>query len=262
MQQKNSTTCADHAQILMDFGLSYLQANVYLNLVKLGTANVKIIAQTSKVARQDVYRIMPILLEVGLGEKIIAKPAMYKATPLKDGVSILLRRKKDEHTELQKKKKYLLDNFYVNNKKTRLQEEETQFKITAETTLLLNMHKKMIQNIDNNLDVILLSVAKPAKLFEEWTFLDEVYKTRKNVNVRVITNESAKKLQGTANNVKFKIRYSVTPLHFGIHIFDNKEVTLSISHNSGIPCLWSNNPNVLMLTQNYFETLWNIALKA
>jgi hypothetical protein len=186
---------------------------------------------------------------------------MYKATPLKDGLSILLCRKKNEYTELKKKKKYLLENFFTNNKKIKLQ-EETQFKITAETTLLLNMHEKMMQNINNNLDVILLSVAKPAKLFEEWKFLDKMHKTRKNVNVRVITNESAEKSQVTKNNVKYKIRFSVTPLQFGMHIFDNKEVTLSISRNSGIPCLWSNNPNVLMLAQNYFETLWNISLKA
>ncbi len=79
MQQKRTLiTSVDHIQTLMDFGLSYLQANVYLNLVKLEVANVQMIAKASNVARQDVYRVMPILLEMGLGEKIIAKPMIAK----------------------------------------------------------------------------------------------------------------------------------------------------------------------------------------
>jgi sugar-specific transcriptional regulator TrmB len=263
MQQKRTLiTSVDHIQTLMDFGLSYLQANVYLNLVKLEVANVQMIAKASNVARQDVYRVMPILLEMGLGEKIIAKPTMYKASPLRDGLSVLLLRRKDEYAELQKKKKHLLDNFCSDNEKISLQEETTQFKITSEMTLLLNMHRRLIQNVNNSMDVILPLITKPAKLCEEWSYIDEVYKTRKNVNIRLITNEPTKELQAIANNATLKIRSLATPILFGMHIFDNKEATLSISQESGLPCLWSNNPNVIMLAHNYFEALWNSTLKA
>ncbi|MCW4018406.1 MAG: hypothetical protein NWF00_06985 [Candidatus Bathyarchaeota archaeon] len=263
MQQKKTLiTSVDHIQTLMDFGLSYLQANVYLNLVKLGIANVQMIAKASNVARQDVYRVMPILLERGLGEKIISKPTMYVATPLKDGLSILLRRKKDEYANLQKKKTHLIDQFCSDTGKIMLEEEKTRFKIIAETTLLLNMHRKLIQNVENSLDVILLLVTKPANLVEEWTYLNEICETRKDVKIRLIANEFAKKPHSITNIASLKMKRSSTPILFGMHIFDTKEVTFSISQDCGIPCLWSNNPNVVMLAQNYFGVLWNSSLKA
>jgi sugar-specific transcriptional regulator TrmB len=65
----------------MDLGLTSLQAKTYLALVTLGKANVQTIAKASNVARQDVYQVMPTLQKLGLGEKIIAKPIIYEATP-------------------------------------------------------------------------------------------------------------------------------------------------------------------------------------
>ena len=43
---------------------------------------------------------------------------------------------------------------------------------------------------------------------------------------------------------------------FGMHIFDNREVTLAISSNP-MPSLWTNNSHVVKLAQVYFENIWD-----
>ena len=254
-----------HIQSLMDFGLSFLQAKVYLNLVVLEEADVKTIAQASNVARQDVYRILPSLLEKGLGEKIIAKPTMYTATPLKKGLSILLEKRKEECAKLQEKEIWLLNNFSSLKNKRVLQEETGQFKITSEITLLLKMHKNLIQQAHNTIDSIIPHIIKPSKLFEEWSFLNELNTKKKGPKIRIITHEpekSKRKQQTPEKNTGIELRYTSPPIPFGMHIFDENEVTLSISEKSGLPSLWSNNPNILTLAQSYFEILWNNAEKA
>ena len=70
----------DH-QTLIDLGLTLLQAKVYLALVQSGTLKVGTIAQVSKVARPDVYRTLQKLQDLGLIEKIITKPILFRATP-------------------------------------------------------------------------------------------------------------------------------------------------------------------------------------
>ncbi|MCW4047841.1 MAG: hypothetical protein NWE99_09855 [Candidatus Bathyarchaeota archaeon] len=56
-------------QTLMGLGLTLLQAKTYLALATLGKADVKMISKASNVARQDIYRVMPVLQKLGLGKK-------------------------------------------------------------------------------------------------------------------------------------------------------------------------------------------------
>jgi len=50
-------------QAFTNLGLTYLQAKVYVTLLKFGSssANVKKIALHAAMARQDIYRILPVL---------------------------------------------------------------------------------------------------------------------------------------------------------------------------------------------------------
>jgi sugar-specific transcriptional regulator TrmB len=252
----------EHIQTLMDFGLSFLQAKVYLSLVKLGKADVKSIAKFSNVARQEIYRVMPALQKMGLGEKIIAKPNMYRAAPLKEGLSILLQKRKEEYAELQKKKSALLTSFHADNAKIAFQEENTQFIITSEATRLLKMHKQLIQKAQDSIDVVLPLTFTPSKLTEVLSYLKGAISSKKGLKIRLITQKprkqaTSKKLQALIKKHCLELKYLTSPFYFGMHIFDNKEVTLSISENSGLPCLWSSNPNVVMLSKTYFDMLWN-----
>jgi sugar-specific transcriptional regulator TrmB len=93
----------ERVQILMRLGLTLLQAKVYLALCKTGMATVKTIYNSSNIARQEIYRIMPTLQKLGLAEKILFTPIKYRPTPIKDGYYLLLQKKTSEHSDLQNK---------------------------------------------------------------------------------------------------------------------------------------------------------------
>ena len=130
-------------EILMNLGLTYLQAKTYLTLTQLEKAEAQKISKASDVARQDIYRIMPTLEKLGLAEKVIGTPILYKATPLKEGSLMLLQKRTKEHTTLQEKIKLLLNSNQEGNINTIFHEENSQFIITSERKLFLKKNGKV-----------------------------------------------------------------------------------------------------------------------
>lgn len=251
----------EHIQTLMDLGLTLLQAKTYLALATLGKAEVKPISKASNVARQDIYRIMPTLEKLGLAEKIITTPAMYKATPIKDGVSILLQHRTREYTELQKKTRKLLNNFQNNDVITTLQ-EDSQFIFVSTRTNFVKRHEKATQIAQASIDFIGPWESFKALLF--YGLQDFKRAIKRSVKIRIITEKPENKdsilkaTQALKKNLFFEIRYISAPAPIGMIIFDKKEFNLSVSDREW-PSLWSNNPNIIKLATSYFDDLWNKA---
>jgi len=249
-----------YVQTLMKLGPTFLQAKIYLILVKLGKADVKTIAKTSNVARSDVYRIMPTIEKLGLAEKIIAKATMYKATPMQEGVSILLQNRREEYAEIEKTAKSLLNSSYSTN--LDFQEEHYQVKITSEITLLFKMLEKLRLSAQTSIDMTMPGKILRWKLHTNPSFF---WQMKKDVKIRVITQKIGEKApikpQACAKNPFIEIKYSNGPLPCSMHIFDKKIVTLSMTKPGagGLPALWSNNENVVKLAEAYFEKIWNSA---
>jgi sugar-specific transcriptional regulator TrmB len=258
----------EFVRTLVNLGLSFLQAKTYLNLVRLEKADVRTISRASNVSRQDIYRIMPTLQKWGLAEKNLAKPTIYIATPIKEALSILLQNRKKEYFEVQKETNLLLKNFNVNNPKIVLQEEDSQFTITSELTLLLKMLEKLTQKAQTSIDM-----AIPLELVEHHLFHNLQYFKRaikRGVKLRLVTQKSEgqlnpRKPKALAESPLFELKYvpnhalvsTYSSASFRMHIFDKKEITLCVSEKDAVPCLWSNNPNTLRLATNYFDVLWN-----
>jgi sugar-specific transcriptional regulator TrmB len=112
---------------LRELGVSLLQARVYLSLLKLGTySDVRTISVFSKVARQDVYRTITELRDLGLVEMVIGSPALFRAIPLKETVAILME-KRNQRTQVLMEEVTELFNHFDENNKTKLNQENNQF---------------------------------------------------------------------------------------------------------------------------------------
>jgi len=247
-------------QTLMGLGLSFLQAKTYINLAKLGKADVKTISKTSNVARTDTYRIMLALEKQGLAEKIIAETTIYKATPMNESLSILLQKRKEESVELEKNVKLLMKDFRSIDLKDSL-EENPQFKITSEMRLLLKMHENLIRSAQKKIDIIMPFKILHLMIFNHQEFFEEA---KKDVKIRIIIQEFGEKSrlikpEDLSKNLPIEIRYSSKSDLFGMHIFDSEEVTYQISEKNTLPSLWSNDCNVIKLAESYFENIWNNA---
>jgi len=167
-----------------------LQAKTILTLAKFEKADVKTISKTAKVARQDIYRVMPTLEKLGLAVKIIATPTMYEATPLSKGLSTLIPSKTEHHIELQKKTNMLINNFEKSNRGIKLQEDESQFIITSEKSLF----RKKIENgtdlSQTSVDIIISREGFKALLFHHRQCIERAMK--RGVKIRVITERPEK----------------------------------------------------------------------
>ena len=91
---------------------------------------------------------MPTLQKLGLVEKVITAPVMFKAIPTEDALSILIKRKTKEYMELQVMVKELLKDFKENKTKMTLQEKEYQFILIPKKEAVILRRRKAIENIE------------------------------------------------------------------------------------------------------------------
>ena len=184
-----------YIQTLINLGLSLLQAKVYMNLVNLEQADVKTIAKASNVARTDTYRIMRTLEKTGLAEKIIALPTMYRATPIRQGYSLLLQNKTREHVNLQKKTIELIKNHHESNHKTALQKEETEFVVTSSKALFFKRIAEREKTVQTSIFVV--GGWKGIKFVLFNRFHDLMRALKRGVKIQIITenHEDDKSIQ-------------------------------------------------------------------
>ena len=222
----------ESVQTLVNLGLTVLQAKVYLNLAKVGISTGRTTAKESKVASQDVYRILTELQEKGLVEKIIGRPTFYKATPINEGISLLLKNKKEEYIETEKQAKIMSDNC-CENKETNVQFEKIDFTITSKLTLLLKMHDKMADKSKKNIDFIFGVKINEKMLLHNHQYIQRAIK--RGVKIRAIVPKGSKETitknpKPLLKNPLFEIRYLPEEfIPFGMHIFDKEKVTLAVS---------------------------------
>ncbi|MEM2082097.1 MAG: helix-turn-helix domain-containing protein [Candidatus Bathyarchaeia archaeon] len=256
----------EQIQILSKLGLTYLQAKTYLALAKLGKADVKTIARASKVARQDIYRIMPALQNMGLVEKIVASPTLYKVTPIKESLCTLLQNKTKECIELQMKMKDLVNNFQNKVDDASLQDEEQQFSIISSKRLL---HKKLSEKdrrAQKSIDAIANWKTIRATFFHR--VQDVTNALKRNVKLRIITetHEKDRQVEKIIRILRkypsFEIRYTSGPIPVNAVIHDAAEINMCIATlpDNDVPSLCSTNPRFIRVMAAYFEEVWNSAL--
>lgn len=256
----------EQIQLLSKLGLTYLQAKTYLAIARLGKADVKTISRTSKVARQDIYRIMPTIQKMGLVEKIVASPTLYKVTPIKESLCVLLQNKTNECMELQLKMKEFFNNFQNRVDETALQDEEQQFSIISSKRLL---HKKLSEKdkaAQKSIDAIANWKTIRTTFFHRSQ--DVVNALKRGVKLRIITEEHEKDkqvekiIQTFRRYPLFEIRYRSAPISINAVIHDETEINMCIATlpDNDVPSLCSTNARFIKVMAAYFEDLWNSAL--
>jgi sugar-specific transcriptional regulator TrmB len=256
-------------ETLMRLGLTFCQARIYLALVELGESPVRPISKNSGVARAEVYRTMPTLLTLGLVKKVLDIPIRFKATPLQDGLNLLLKQKNSEHQELHKKVTKLVDNIKENSKRT-MPEIEKQFVVIPGKDSHIQWLKNQIKKSQTCSDSIV--TWNDYKIVNFFCEKEAQKSANRGVTDRMVIYLSENEKTVDKNDESFKnIRPNTQrrivftpPLALGA-VFDKKEVIIATTLNNpiqtGEPVFWSNNFSVIALFQNYFETLWEKALE-
>jgi sugar-specific transcriptional regulator TrmB len=248
-----------YIETLTELELSPLQAKTYLNLARLGKADVNTISKASNLARTDAYRVMIVLEKLGLAEKIIAKKTEYQATPIKEGISILLQNKRRKYAKVKRKTASLLRSIHDNDLQD-FKEENQQFIITSEPRLFQKRFGKSLSEA-KTCDMMIPAAGLKYTLFYFRQFMKTALK--KGAEIRIITEKpedaaTYKKMRHFEKNSFFEIRFAaVSHMNFAVTIFNGKEMNLCISRNSEVPSLYSNNAQAVEEAKMLFEATWN-----
>jgi sugar-specific transcriptional regulator TrmB len=241
---------------LNDLGLTYLQARTYLNLAKIGEADIKTIAFTAKVARQDTYRILESLEKMGLAQRVIAKTTMYSATPIQEGLSLLLQKKKKQ---LNKVEEEVFTEFHNFPEKRVTEIGLSKLSIISDFALLVNIHEKMSNSAKRTIDAILpLKLHQPSFLSHFQSFRRAI---ERGIKIRVIAQKPitfTNSIQTSPNGLELRYLPVNCPI-FGMHIFDKRVVTLAVEDNKNLPSLITDSPHIIKISSIYFNNQWETA---
>ena len=255
----------DYIKTLTRFGFTENQAKVYLTIVQLGLAPVGSISRILGVRREEVYRILPKLEQMGLVEKILSTPIKLKAIPLEDAFSILVRQRQDEVnrqlSDLASRAKEFLRYFKTSYDGSLQENDEAQFSLISGKPALMSRINAIIGKTKSEIDVIDSIVNLSRFLFNYAESFQEAIK--KGVKIKIITEIPDDKhtlqrnieKQVTAGNL-LELRYSDKIISRYI-IADNIEALFSTSMEAeDPPILWTNNNSLIALLRKDFTNLW------
>ncbi len=263
-----------NTHIWLNLGLSNSQAKVYLTVSKLGQAKARNIWKVAKVARQDIYRILDELVELGIIERLIKNPCEFRAFPLVEGVEILLARTKAKSQqrilELRQESAQFIKEVSATTVPT-LPNQESEFSISDGEASLIKLRKAMEQSQSTvELTIPESFVLKEYDYFQK--VLDKALS--RGVKVRILLQRNSEPTLQEEASTTLKRGGPVatkTILKPGLpilEIFDGREAAFVALPNPYMdlnpydarpPMLWTNNPSFVSTLREYFENVWQQA---
>ncbi len=259
---------AGNIQTFTRLGFTANQAKVYLALIDREFSAVKEIQKTSEVPRQEIYKILSTLQEMGLLQSTLTRPVMFKTIPIQQAVSFLLERKIKETENLQKEAESLVENYQHENHNNQVQEFKPQFVLISKQEASITKRRDEIDNAQLSLDFITSWKRFPLTIR---TFRENGKKAlERKVKIRVILekpkdmNELPEEMYDFEKFSNYQLRYIIDPPKAIAAIFDKKKAIIKTSALGGLadaPALWSDNPCFLSILSDYFELMWITAIE-
>ena len=252
---------------LKEFGLTDTQSSVYLSIVRLGLASVSQITKESRVRREEVYRVLPSLEEMGLAERVLGTPLKVRATPVEEALPSLIKRLREDTNLKVNALEAITVEFLKNHIKNGIAPLVNNGKshLTMISQWNAVNHRGLAMVSESQKEVSLITSVYNADLgFAD--FSDALRQaSKRKVNIRIIAE--AVKDEKQLHEIISKNRLSKSQLnlkyttHPSIHymIADQREAMLSTmadAHGSESPYLWTNEENLVGILQTNFEQMW------
>lgn len=253
-------------KILEELGLTFSQAKVYFNAAKLGRAKAKDLWKESGVGRQELYRILDQLLEMGLIEKEICVPTQFRSLPLSRGVSLLYNRKRDEVFKLKTETQKIMRK---TEKMEIIEAPESEFLILPRKYLMENRGKRSYNNAKKSIEFF----CPFQRLVNAFSYNINIYgaAVERGVDMKVITEkvdadqyELLKRSVNFISRRNFSLRVAAPFDRVAFSIIDGKEIFMAVNPDKSVfedHTLWSNNKSLIALAHKYFDFNWNLGME-
>ena len=253
--------------IMQELGLTFSQTKLYIALFRLSRpSNVIALSRSSNTARQDVYRILEELHKLGLIEKIVATPTLFKAIPIKEGTSILIERQRMKTLALEKETNRLFHT--LSQLPYKMPAESQKFVLIPKGEVLVRRIEETIKATQKTIRAI-----TPWNEFVQWiSSLQESWMQalQRNVAVQWITEKpqtvkpKASPVDAVFSHPNFKVRTLFKSIEKRLGIYDSKQALIATNKNAKAgesPALWTNNAAIVYVLKDYFEMKWEAATR-
>ena len=255
------------AEGLSDFGITFNQARIYITAAQLGIASVRQISKKSNIPREEVYRLLPKLQELGLIEKTVERPIRVKATPVEAALSILIKREHDTISERISKLKAKKEEFLIDLqtlKLTREPKDTTMVTLISQKDAIIQKILSMLDAAERTIDIV-ISRDQLIHFFASYSSLIKKALNR-GLDFRVVLEKVdyddsiisfMKKCKSP--RVSFSVRFVNQKINH-YFIVDHREALVATSREltalGNTPCLWTNHNNLIDLIVKDFEIMW------
>jgi sugar-specific transcriptional regulator TrmB len=255
----------ENTDLLLGLGLTLNQAKVYLAILKLEKTTVGQVAKFSKVRREDVYRLLPVLEKMGLIERLLGKPTEIRATLISDSLTLLVAEEKNRSDERLTGMRNMVQKLSLKDWKQPPLGEESIYILIAEKKAILAKTSELIRNSRKEVALI----ADKTRIMPVLAQFSDEYRLamKKGAQVRLLfegenPDDMLKgKVKKLISGVSVHIKFHRDPLNHFI-MSDDKEALITTSKQSGLgesPSLWTNNGNLIGVLRTGFESDWKKA---
>jgi sugar-specific transcriptional regulator TrmB len=252
-------------ETLIELGLTAIQAKIYLSLLQTGPSNAKNLAATMGTSRPDVYRIIEELHKDGVIEKLLTKPAVFKAAPADQLIESLLKRKLEAQKELNKKSNELLTDLLNNQIEKESHETGIDFIVIQGKDATFQKLKEALSKVQTSVYVITSQRRFSEAVIEFHGLYGAALKRGVKIWIATENHIPQKKalriMKSLMKNPNFEVKYFTGPPSAHVAIFDSKDAYSTMSNPTisldASTCLWSRNASFVELVQSYFEKKWS-----
>jgi sugar-specific transcriptional regulator TrmB len=256
----------ESTELLLGLGLTLNQAKVYLAILKLEKTTVGQVARFSKVRREDVYRLLPSLEQMGLVERSLGKPTEVRATLISDSLALLVAEEKKRAEERLTGMRSIVQKLSLKEWKQPPLGEESIYILIAKKKAILAKTSGLIRNSRKEVALI----ADKGGIMPVLAKFSDEYRLaiKKGAQVRLLfegdspdgfLKEQVKRFIGDGDSVHVRFHHEALN-HFIMS--DDKEALITTSKESGLgesPSLWTNNRNLIGVLRTSFESDWKKA---
>lgn len=255
----------ENTDLLIGLGLSPNQAKVYQAILKLGTTTVGIIAESSAVRREDVYKVLPALEKMGLTEKLLGKPAKIRATSVAGALTSLIvseKVKSDERIATMKEKFQKLVKTKWDQPVKLGDDEDSLYVLIPDGNAIMAKISSLVAKTDEQI----FWIEKQKKILHDISRISEEYERaiHRGVNIHIIIEDCIaddnlrKQIQTIIDTKSAHIRCHNQSLNT-FEVFDSRQALIAANRQNEqdeSPSLWTTDKNLIGVLNGYFENVW------
>ncbi len=253
----------EESKVLVDLGCSLSQARVYLALTRIGCSSINTISKATGIHRENLYKLVNSMVDLGLIEKVLGSPVKYQSVPPDEVFPMLLNHKQTQISQLKIETQTIINQLRNDDNKTVGETQGSQFLSVSGKNLIIKRLKMTLSKTQISVETITTqrrfsqAIVEFAELYEQ--------ALKRGVRIRLATEKyvperGVLEILGRLKRYQnFEVRTFLEPIPAIVDIFDGQEAHISLSATAvlaGAEGLWSNNNCFVSVAQTYFEEKW------